>query len=118
LNTRITQTAIIALVCIFTPVVLDLVWDYAKGVTWFHIGAVHRIRLTGPGLGSVAIVSGNGVRDCRDVVATEPMTAVKQDDDESDKRHRIHRYKILNNRRALGNQAVTSRTLPKQCPAS
>jgi DNA-binding CsgD family transcriptional regulator len=39
LNTRITQTTIIALVCIFTLVVLDLAWDYAKGVTWFHIGA-------------------------------------------------------------------------------
>jgi len=39
MNTRITQSTIIAFCSIFTLVVIDLGWDYAKGLTWFHIGA-------------------------------------------------------------------------------
>lgn len=39
MNTRITRSTIIAFCSIFTLVVMDLGWDYAKGLTWFHIGA-------------------------------------------------------------------------------
>jgi DNA-binding NarL/FixJ family response regulator len=38
LNTRITHTTIIAFCSIFALVILDLAWDYSKGVPWVHIG--------------------------------------------------------------------------------
>jgi DNA-binding CsgD family transcriptional regulator len=38
LNTRITHTTIAAFCTIFTLVVLDLAWDYAKGIPWLHVG--------------------------------------------------------------------------------
>ncbi|MCB1708119.1 MAG: response regulator transcription factor [Halioglobus sp.] len=39
MNTRITHTTIIAFCSIFALVILDLAWDYARGVPWLHIGA-------------------------------------------------------------------------------
>ena len=39
MNTRITHTTIIAFCSIFALVILDLAWDYAKGVPWQHIGS-------------------------------------------------------------------------------
>lgn len=38
MNSRIAQTTIIAFCSIVSLVVLDLAWDYAKGVPWLHIG--------------------------------------------------------------------------------
>ncbi len=38
MNTRTTHTTIAAFCSIFTLVVLDLAWDFAKGVPWVHVG--------------------------------------------------------------------------------
>lgn len=39
MKTRITQTTIVAFCSIFTLVLVDLAWDYAKGLTWVHLAA-------------------------------------------------------------------------------
>ncbi|HRF13986.1 MAG TPA: LuxR C-terminal-related transcriptional regulator [Candidatus Accumulibacter phosphatis] len=38
MNNRITHNTIIAFCSIFAVVILDLAWDYYKGVPWVHIG--------------------------------------------------------------------------------